>query len=123
MTRGRTTLLLCYGARHHKIINHHAVVLSLSSVVFLIKLVTHLENRGRLESLVPKRRHLKRSVLMLRAEARSERSSLTPVGQTASLLLRGPLSLFSGSFPFLEALVGICTILTAAGLKICSVLI
>lgn len=28
VTRGRTTLLLCSGARHHKIITHHALFLS-----------------------------------------------------------------------------------------------
>lgn len=28
VTRGRTTLLLCLGAKHHKIITHHALILS-----------------------------------------------------------------------------------------------
>lgn len=48
VTRGRATLLLCSGARHHQIITHRAITLSLS-----LKLVTHLETRARLKSPVP----------------------------------------------------------------------
>lgn len=56
--------------------------------MFLIKLVTLLENRERLESLVQNPRISSVKVffgVVLKAQHRTEASSLTPVGQTTSL--------------------------------------
>lgn len=101
VTRGRTTLLLCSGPRHHKIITHHALILSLLCCLFG-QTWESAGDQGTPGEPGSKTRHLKRNVPLSKAEDRTEGSSLTPVGQTTSLFLRGccltVFILLSGSF-------------------------
>lgn len=103
VTRGRTTLLLCFGAKHHKIINHHALILSpLLSFWSNLWLRWRTGNVWRDWSKTPasQARRFLGFFCFLKAQHRTEASSLTPVGQTPSLDVA---SLFL--FPSLDILV------------------
>lgn len=89
VTRGRTTLLLCFGAKHHKIITHHALILS-PLLCFWSNLwfCWRTGNVWRAWSKTPASQAWRLFGFFWffkKAQHRTEASTLTPVGQTTSL--------------------------------------
>lgn len=89
VTRGRTTLLLCFGAKHHKIITHHALILS-PLLCFWSNLwfCRRTGNVWRAWSKTPASQAWRLFFVLFskkKSQHRTEASSLTPVGKTTSL--------------------------------------